>query len=250
MSKIGHASKDERGKYTGGKAGDQTKAEVATRSWYSRPWTYVLRANEQSVREKIAYAMERACANDKIGYDQWERNTLLANVRNKGYDPGKADKNVECDCSSLVSVCCMYAGIPESVLYKSGNCSTTSNLRTRLVGTGKFVAIKEKAYLNSPDYLLRGDILLYEGHHVAVNLENGKALNTTSTYYPKYNGTSKAIDTVFANIGADKDYNVKVTGYKKRLPIAIANNISNYSGSATQNLQMIDLAKIGKLKRV
>ena len=43
-----------------------------------------------------------------------------------------------------------------------------------------FEAITDKQYLISDKNLLRGDILLYEGHHTAVNLDNGiNAKNTT-----------------------------------------------------------------------
>jgi gametolysin len=42
MIKIGQASRDERGKYSGGKAGDQDGQEVAIRSWYNRPWNKIL----------------------------------------------------------------------------------------------------------------------------------------------------------------------------------------------------------------
>jgi peptidoglycan hydrolase-like protein with peptidoglycan-binding domain len=41
------------------------------------------------------------------------------------------------------------------------------------VETGKFEVLTDQRYLKSPDCIYRGDILLYEGHHVAVNLEDG-----------------------------------------------------------------------------
>lgn len=181
MSKIGHASGDERGKLSGGTAGDQTGREVYTRAWYNRPWNVILRATDGAIREKIATAMEAACANDLIGYDQNQRNTLLTQARKVGYDPGKVTAACECDCSSLVSVCCMYAGVAESALYVSNNCATTSTLKSRLLATGKFTALTSNNYLTSANYLLRGDILLYEGNHTAVNLEAGSATATTST---------------------------------------------------------------------
>ena len=84
---IGHAAKDEKGKYSAGITGDQTKAEVYTRTWYDRPWNCIVRAKNSSVRNKIAEAMEKACANDKIGYDQNQRNTLLTLARKVNYDP-------------------------------------------------------------------------------------------------------------------------------------------------------------------
>ena len=41
--KIGHASIDENNKTKGGVAGDQTSKEVCIRTWYSKPWQYILR---------------------------------------------------------------------------------------------------------------------------------------------------------------------------------------------------------------
>lgn len=41
--KIVHASINEFGKITGGKDGDQTGKEICTRSYYNKPWLYVLR---------------------------------------------------------------------------------------------------------------------------------------------------------------------------------------------------------------
>ena len=78
---IGHASIDERGKAKGGQAGDQTKKEVCIRTWYNKPWTVVIRFKDPTKREKAAQCMEWACANDHIGYDQNQRNSLLNAVR-------------------------------------------------------------------------------------------------------------------------------------------------------------------------
>ena len=58
---IGHAAKDEKGKYSAGIAGDQAKVEVYMRTWYDRPWNCIVRAKDGSVRNKIAEAMEKAC---------------------------------------------------------------------------------------------------------------------------------------------------------------------------------------------
>ena len=89
MPKIGHACKDENGKYKNGKAGDQTKVEVYIREWYNRPWSHIIRANDNVMRNKLAICMERACNNEKLGYNQNKRNTLLTQARKVGYDPSK-----------------------------------------------------------------------------------------------------------------------------------------------------------------
>ena len=108
--KIGSARIDENGKAHGGAAGDQTGKEVSTQNWYSRNWR-VFRAKDEAKAKLIAKAMQAACDNSNIGYDQYQRNTLYNQVKPYGYDPAKATKKCETDCSALVRVCCAYAGI-------------------------------------------------------------------------------------------------------------------------------------------
>lgn len=68
-----------------------------------------------------------------------------------------------------------------------------------------------------------------------------------SDYYPKYTGTSGKIDEVFKAIKVPAQYIGNVT---KRKPIAVANAIKDYKGTAAQNVALMNLAKQGKLKRV
>lgn len=185
MTKIAHASGDERRKLRGGKAGDQTGQEVTIREWYSRPWNVVLHWKDPIMAERCATAMERGCRNDRIGYNQDKRNTALTQARKVGYDLGKITIACETDCSAMVAMACMYAGIPESALYKNGNSATTRTLRTRLTATGAVEVRTADKYTKSADYNVRGDILLYEGHHVAVQIEDGKkAVSKDQKYFP------------------------------------------------------------------
>ena len=70
-------------------------------------------------------------------------------------------------------------------------------------------------------------------------------------YYPKYTGDSPRVDEVMKAIGADKDYdNTQNKPYLRRKPIATANGIKNYTGTATQNNKIIKLAKDGKLRGI
>ena len=167
MVKIGQASRDERGRYSGGTAGDQDGKEVAIRGWYNRPWNKLLRAKKVAAREKIAKAMEAACANDKIGYDQGQRTTLYKLCRANGFNISAINEPCETDCSALVAVCVNAAGI-----YVSGDIYT-GNEAAALMATGEFELLTEPKYLVSDEYVKRGDILLYEFHHTAVVLENG-----------------------------------------------------------------------------
>lgn len=162
---IGHASISENGTITG-RAGDQTGYEVYTRSWYSKPWTCVLRPYSAAVAEKMAIAMEQACANNHIGYDQYERTTLYWAAKEVNWNLSAINYDVETDCSALIAVCVNAAGIAVSKdMY-------TGNERACLVNTGQFEALTNDKYLNSDAYLKRGDVLLGSGH-TAMVLTNG-----------------------------------------------------------------------------
>ena len=152
--------------------GDQNGGrEVSTEKYYvhSQGW-YVLRAKDPEKREKIAVAMERACANNDIGYDQSTRLTLFNNVQPFGFDPACTTKKVNTDCSALVRVCVHYAGIAVDNFI-------TSNEVSMLMATGKFELFKDDEHCKSSDHLLRGDILVTrtKGHTVAVLSDGAKA---------------------------------------------------------------------------
>ena len=69
-------------------------------------------------------------------------------------------------------------------------------------------------------------------------------------YYPQYTGDSPRVDEVLSAIGANSDYDMTQTkAYLRRKPIATANGIKNYSGTAAQNTKLITIAKSGKLRR-
>lgn len=165
---IGSARIDEHGKAHGGKAGDQTGKEVSTQNWYkhSKGWV-VLRAKDPKKAEKIAKAMRAACDNPNIGYDQYQNQTLWDEVKDKGYDPAKANKPCETDCARLVRVCCAYAGIMARDFY-------TATEAAYLMDTGEFVKFTSSKYTNQDDYLGAGDILVTKTKgHTAVVLTNG-----------------------------------------------------------------------------
>lgn len=191
---IGHASIDERGKAKGGTAGDQTGKEVYKRTWYSKPWHTVFRAKSPEIAEKIAKAMEQACANNNIGYDQYQRTTLFELAKAKKWDISKVDKKCETDCSALVAVCCNAAGVAVSKDMYTGNESAV------LKGTGKFNSYIDSIYTGSSSYLKRGDILLGNGH-TAVVLTNGDKVKavaknaTTTTKKPAATKTKQKIAT-------------------------------------------------------
>lgn len=179
--RIGHASGTERGKATGGKAGDQTGKEVCIRSWYNKGWKVLLRAKDPAVRKKIAKSCIAACKNDKNGYDQSGRNTGLQEAKKVGWDFSKITKPSEFDCSSLATACVQAAGVD---VWDGGNAHTTRTLQQALVATGAFEALTDKKYLTGTDYLLEGDILLKPGSHVVMVLDDGAKAESEDVHTP------------------------------------------------------------------
>ena len=168
--KIGHASIDERGKITGGNAGDQTGKELCTRNWYNKNWNFVLRPKTEELAEKSAAACEAACANNKIGYDQYQRNTLHTQAKKVKFDLSKITTKCECDCSSLMHVCALAGGA--NIEYGT-NGTATINMKTRFLQSGDYDILTDKKYLNQSKYLKRGDILVKEGSHTVMVLNDG-----------------------------------------------------------------------------
>ncbi len=173
---IGHASIDENGAISGGAAGDQTGKEVCTRTWYSKPWDFVLRCTDSAKAEKMAAACEKGCANSMIGYDQRQRNTLYAKAKAVSYDLSRITSPCECDCSSFMTVCALAAGIP--ITY-GANAPTTSTMKNVFRSTGEFDVLTDSKYLTSDSCLKRGDILVKAGSHTVMALQNGSAYNHT-----------------------------------------------------------------------
>ena len=170
---LGYASKDERGSYSGGQAGDQTGKEVYINGWYDQSWTSVLRPKSAVLAEKIARQCENACKNNKIGYSQSDRNSILTQAKKCGYDLSKITTPCNCDCSSFVSAVCVCCGLPESVFFAGGNGRVTSNMSEACLSTGQFTELTDMKYRNQKNYLKRGDILLNRNAHVVIVLSNG-----------------------------------------------------------------------------
>ena len=171
--KIGSARIDENGNTHGGKAGDQTGKEVSTQAWYkhNKGWR-VLRCTDAEKAEKIAYAMQAACDNANIGYDQYQRDTLYNAAKDVGFDPAKVETACETDCSALVRVCLAYAGITV------GNFRTSNEAKI-LLASGAFEEMTGTKYTDQSAYLKRGDVLVTktQGHTVVV-LNDGAKVGT------------------------------------------------------------------------
>ena len=179
---IGSARIDERGKASGGAAGDQKQTgkpdysgEVSLQNFYivSKGW-YVIRPKSAAHAVKIAERMLTACNNINIGYDQGGRLGVISNGIN-------TTKPTEADCSSLVRAC-----VKEATGKDPGNFTTATEVKI-LEATGLF---EEKISYKSGVTLYTGDILVTktQGHTVIVvdgaNRTESKSSGSSSTATP------------------------------------------------------------------
>ena len=175
MTMIGSARSDERGKITGGKAGDQTSKEVSTQAYYmhSKGWV-LLRAKESGIGNKIASAMIDACSNENIGYDQSQRDSIVSLFKKK-MKLSEIDKACECDCSKLIQLC-----VWEATGKDPGNF-TTANAVSTLSRTGFFEPAVD---VDKDTVLYTGDILCTKtkGHIVAVTEGKSRTVKKKEQY--------------------------------------------------------------------
>lgn len=170
---IANSGSDENKAYHGGKAGDQTGHEAELRKWYNRPFTVVLRYPDQAVALKFAKNSIAMCLNPKVGYDQDQRGTYWQELKKADYDPSQITVACEEDCTSGVSANVKAAGHDFGIkALENLPICTSRNMRQEFTKAG-FVALTASKYLTSGDYLLPGDILLYENHHAACNITLG-----------------------------------------------------------------------------
>lgn len=236
--KVGSARIDERGKISGGQAGDSTGKEVMQQNYYmdNRGW-YCFRAKDINTANGIAQSMIDACNNNNIGYDQNQRDGVF-NLVKSGTKIKNIKTKTECDCSALVRACCYENGID------TGNIRTAT-MPKLLEKTGKF---EKKINVTSKTELFNGDILVTKttGHTVIVTSGNPRkkaATKASISYYPKCDSKHTSIVNALNSIKVN-------SSYSNRTKIAKKNNIKLYVGTANQNIKMLDLLKKGKLIKV
>ena len=190
LSNCGH---DERSKYSGGSAGDQTGNEYQVKSWYNRPWNHVLRPATTQIGDTLAEIARAAAENNNIGYDQSQRLTYYNALRNADWDPSAITVKCETDCSASTAANVIATGhvLGISSLEDVSPSLYSGNIRSALVRAG-FTDLTASKYTDSSAYLLPGDVLLYEGHHVAINLSVGKYAKDET--YPDGEGAEVSLD--------------------------------------------------------
>lgn len=172
-AKISNSGSDEHGNYKGGQAGDQTGREWYIRDWYNRQWNCVLRHPNAEVRKCLATLAVKAANNDRIGYDQNQRETYRKALEKAGWDPAKIEEAVESDCSAGVIANIIATGHILGIAgLQNFGATYTGNMRQEGRNRG-FQILTDPKYLNSSEYLMAGDIPLNDKHHVCTVVTNG-----------------------------------------------------------------------------
>lgn len=227
MSYFAQASIDERGKIAGGEAGNQSGRELNTREIYQssgNPWFSVV-AKDPAVRAEINRLAKAAVANPYIGYDQYERNTLLIQARKVGCDLSKITTQCETDCSALdgtLAICAVYRVLGQSAgdkvynaLYAGGNLPATGNFRA------KFAKLPEYFEIGTGMSTVPGTFNCRDGHAVTVvdalvtpsKLSSGASAGTNlvSSKYPCKGWTGAEVKRIQQAL-TDKGYSVGNAG--------------------------------------
>lgn len=166
MVEIGHAADTENG--------------LIISPWYNKPWSFVLRAKDPGVREKMAEYCKAIIRSGKVKYSQTKRNTLYKALK-------AVDFNVSgispcyCDCSSLMDVCAVLAGVPLNL--DGRNAPTTNTMESAFEKTGMFDVLTEEKYTHSSEYLLTGDILDVPKAHTVMALDDGSKVDPKEEAY-------------------------------------------------------------------
>ena len=159
---IGQASSD-----IDKKAGDGSGRELATADWgYSsshssyRNWTYVFRFKDKKKALQAADMMEKAIANDYIGYcsngtKMYGENACQKLAAKVNYDLSKITKKTGCSCGDIVTLCIKYTGT--DCPYEGSGPAVAKALIAR---SEDFECFSDEAHVASDAYLERGDILV------------------------------------------------------------------------------------------
>ena len=107
---------------------------------------------------------------------------FLAAIKANGYDPAKIVVACESDCSASAAAIIKGAGYRLGI-QKLQNVSiylTTYKMREALQAAGAKL-LTAKKYLTTGAYIMAGDILLNDNHHVAIAITSGDKAGDSST---------------------------------------------------------------------
>lgn len=164
-----------------GALGDSSGREYSVQPWYSRPWNCVLRFPDAQIRSTISRLAIDAANNNNIGYD-WGGSSMGVQLAKVGYEPSKITVKCGADCSGSTSYIINAAGhLCNNSKLASYPKNSTRTMRSSLQSIG-FILLTDSKYLTSDKYLLEGDVLLNDNHHVCINVGNGVSASSDTSW--------------------------------------------------------------------
>jgi len=240
--KFAEASISETGGINGKKGDQANEVRISNPYNHSKGWRFFIHPNA-NVNKWVGINGRVMAQNQHFGYGQSDRVSGYTACKNAGWEPAnvKIDCNVDCSEMARTAVAC--------AMEKDIADFNTANEASVLMSVG-YTEIKNWTLSTLPHGAI--GVTKTKGHSVIVTDMDvtAKSSSTTSSYYPKYTGSSNSVDVVMGAIGATNDYDMSQSKkYMQRLPIARANGYANYSGTLEQNVALCTLAKSGTLKR-
>lgn len=223
---------------------EYAKLQLGKPYWYG---TYGQKATKQLYNSK---------KKQYSAYYQWSYSNSVAGKRVhdcvgliKGYlwsatptSSPKYNKNQDVSADGMYTTGCNKKGninsMPNTIgvlVFKSGHVGV-------YIGGGYVIEAKGHAYGVVKTKLAGGGWTKW-GMCKWIEYSAQSSAPSATQYYKKYSGTSTSIVDCLKAVG-EKD-----TSYNHRKKIAKANGINNYIGSASQNLKLVKMLKLGKLKK-
>lgn len=170
MTLIANCGHDERGQYIGGQAGDQSGDEwVVLEGWFDFGQDVVFRHPNPRVRQMIAEFARAAAANDRIGYDMWQRYDFWYALTRSGYYPSAIVEDCEADCSSGVAAIVKAIGVLlRDDAMASVPIGMTTFVQVETLTAAGFTALFGDEYCRTDANLIAGDIQCRQDMHTNI----------------------------------------------------------------------------------
>lgn len=201
MTKVANCGHDERGKYSGGQAGDQSGDEWYIRNDYDFGQSVYLVHPNDDVNDLMARMAVNGARNDHIGYDQGQRTTFFAALAANNWIVSSIKKDCESDCSSGVAA--LGEACVQRLKLKKAHISKdvyTGNLKAAFTAAG-WTAYTYDSLIRKYGKKPTGCIQLNPSKHVNVVVEGASNLKDSTVT----SATKKAVNAqVVKDVAAGK----------------------------------------------